>query len=141
MCVYVCACVCTCRCVCLCLCSAPTLVRRGAINYYYKLKTITVNLTVIVATRSSVSFVFSFFFIFCFLFLYFYVTSIALLVKQGSCGECRHTSLCVATNLLSPQTYANDKNVLLKPKSERSNSTKYCRPTQTTHVCVLMQNA
>ena len=39
--------------------------RRGAINYYYKLKTIIVKLTVTVATRSSVSFFFSFFFVFC----------------------------------------------------------------------------
>jgi len=151
--VYVCACVRTCRCVCicLCLCSAPTLARRGAINYYYKLKTIIVKLTVTVTTRGPISFFLLLLFLH--LLLPFVVvvvvvvvvdddvTSVASLVKQGSCGECRHTSLCVVTNLLSPQTHANDKNVLLKSKSERSNTTKYCRPTETTHVCVLMQNA
>ena len=123
--------------------------RRGAINYYYKLKTIIVKLTVTVTTRDPISFFLLLLFLH--LLLPFVVvvvvvfvvdvTSVAVLVKQGSCGECRHTSLCVATNLLSPQTHANDKNVLLKSKSERSNTTKYCRPAETTHVCVLMQNA
>ena len=126
--------------------------RRGAINYYYKLKTIIVKLTVTVTTRDPISFFLLLLFLH--LLLPFVVvvvvvvvvddddvTSVALLVKQGSCGECRHTSLCVATNLLSPQTHANDKTVLLKSKSERSNTAKYCRPTETTRVCVLMQNA